>query len=39
VGTKQGGAGGDTGLPLSGRSPRDGTAKRIVERSRREWEG
>lgn len=32
-GTKQGGAGGDTGLPLSARSSRDGTAKRIVERT------
>lgn len=32
----QGGAGGDTGLPLSTHSPRDGTAKRIVERTARE---
>ncbi|EGI70143.1 hypothetical protein G5I_00900 [Acromyrmex echinatior] len=32
-GMKQGGAGGDTGLPLPVRSPRDGTAKRIVERT------
>ncbi|KYN21812.1 hypothetical protein ALC57_05795 [Trachymyrmex cornetzi] len=30
---RQGGAGGDTGLPLPVRSPRDGTAKRIVERT------
>ncbi|KYM76364.1 hypothetical protein ALC53_13391 [Atta colombica] len=35
-GMKQGGAGGDTGLPLPVRSPRDGTAKRIVERTMRE---
>lgn len=31
-GLKRGGAGGDTGLPLSARSLRDGTAKRIAER-------